>query len=162
MTEKPPERSPDLARTIFQVLALGALITTSFWIMRPFLIALVWAATVVIATWPLLLRAQAWLGGRRAFAVALMTTVLLLILVVPLYFAVTTIVANVTNITGWSKSLASLTLSGPPAWVQAIPLVGARAAASWRQLADSTPQEITTYVVPLRSHGRILVSGPGG
>jgi predicted PurR-regulated permease PerM len=58
-------RSPDLARTIFQFLALGCLIAASFWILQPFLISLVWAATVAIATWPLLLRAQ-WITRRQA------------------------------------------------------------------------------------------------
>jgi hypothetical protein len=59
-------RSPDLARTILQFLALGGLIAASFWILQPFLISLVWAGTVAIATWPLLLRTQWLLGGRRA------------------------------------------------------------------------------------------------
>jgi len=76
-----PNRSPDLARTTLQLLALAALIGTSLWIVRPFLVALIWAATVAIATWPLLLHAQSWFGGRRSLAVALMTVVLLLILV---------------------------------------------------------------------------------
>ncbi len=71
-----PNRSPDLARTTLQLLALAALIGTSLWIVRPFLVALIWAATVAIATWPLLLRAQSWLGGRRGLAVALMTCAL--------------------------------------------------------------------------------------
>ena len=70
------DRSSDLARTTLQFLALGALIGASLWIMWPFLVALVWAATVAIATWPLLLRAQSWFGGRRGPAVALMTIVL--------------------------------------------------------------------------------------
>jgi len=127
-----PNRSPDLARTTLQLLALAALIGTSLWIVRPFLVALIWAATVAIATWPLLLHAQSWFGGRRGLAVALMTVVLLLILVVPLYSAITTITGNVGQITEWSKSLATLIRSQPPAWVEALPLVSARLATSWR------------------------------
>ena len=143
-----PNRSPDLARTTLQLLALAALIGTSLWIVRPFLVALIWAATVAIATWPLLLHAQSWFGGRRGLAVALMTVVLLLILVVPLYSAITTITGNVGQITEWSKSLAALIRSQPPAWVEALPLVGARLAASWRKLAAAGPDEITAHLVP--------------
>ena len=109
-----PNQSSDLARTTLQLLALAALIGTSLWIVRPFLVALIWAATVAIATWPFLLYAQSWFGGRRGLAVALMTVVLLLILVVPLYFAITTITGNVGQITEWSKSLATLIRSQPP------------------------------------------------
>ena len=63
---------------------------------------------IVVATWPVLLRVQAWLGGRRSLAVAVMTTILLLILVVPLYFGVSAIVENTDQIAEWSKSLAAL------------------------------------------------------
>ena len=44
-----PNRAPDLARTTLQLLALAALIGTSLWIVRPFLVALIWAAPVAIA-----------------------------------------------------------------------------------------------------------------
>jgi len=37
------DRPPDLARTILQLLVLGALIVSSFWIVRPFLVASIWA-----------------------------------------------------------------------------------------------------------------------
>jgi predicted PurR-regulated permease PerM len=75
--------------------ALAALIVASLWIVKPFLLAGIWAATLAIATWPLLLRAQSWLFGRRALAAALLTLVLLLILVVPLYLGISAIVTNV-------------------------------------------------------------------
>src|ERR1700753_2335313 len=100
-------RSLELTRTIFQLIALGALIAASFWILRPFLIAVVWAGTVAIATWPLLLYVQSLLGGKRALAVAAMTLVLLLILVGPVYFAISTIVQNVGRIADWPSWLAN-------------------------------------------------------
>lgn len=59
------DRSLDLARITLQLLALGALIASSVWILRPFLVALTWATMIVVATWPLLLHVQAWLGGNR-------------------------------------------------------------------------------------------------
>jgi predicted PurR-regulated permease PerM len=149
MPETQPHRSPDLVRTIFQVLAVGVLIAASVWIMRPFIVALVWAATVVIATWPLLLRAQHLLGGKRALAVALMTTVLLLILVVPLYFVATTIAANVAHIADWSNSVVKFTAAGPPAWVEGIPLIGTRIAMRWREIAAATPEEFSTKIAPI-------------
>jgi predicted PurR-regulated permease PerM len=127
---------------------LGALIATSFWIVRPFLVALIWAATIAIATWPLLLRAQSWLSGKRSLAVGLMTIVLLLILVVPLYFAITTITGNLEQIANWSTSLVNLIHSQPPAWVEALPLVGARIATRWREVGAASQQEILTHLAP--------------
>src|SRR5262245_48952580 len=140
------ERSPDIARTTLQLLALGALIAGTFWILRPFLAALTWATIIVVATWPVLLHAQAWLWGKRSAAVAAMTITLLLILVLPLYFGVEAIVDNAEQIADWAKSLATLTVPQPPAWLQAVPVVGARLAARWRQLVAAGPDEISAYV----------------
>ena len=142
------DRSTDLARTVFQLLALGVLIAASFWIMSPFLVALAWATMIVVATWPLLLQAQGWLGGRRSLAVALMTILLLLMLVVPLYFGITAIVENAHQISDWSKSLATVSVPQPPAWVEAVPVVGSKIAARWRQLADAGPEELSARISP--------------
>jgi len=142
------DRSPDIARTTLQLLALGVLIASSFWVLRPFLVALSWATMIVVATWPLLLYAQAWLGGRRSLAVALMTVALLLILVVPLYLGIETIVENANRIADWSKSLATLTIPQPPAWVEALPLVGSRLAGRWQQLATAAPEDVSARLAP--------------
>lgn len=155
-------RSPDLARITLQLLALGALLAASFWIVRPFLIAMFWAATVAIATWPLLLRAQSGLGGRRGLAVAFLIVMLLLIVLAPLYFATTAIVESVTQLGDWSKSMAALSLPSPPHWVEAIPVVGANVAARWRQIAASAPEEISTHLSPLaQTVGRWILSQVG-
>jgi predicted PurR-regulated permease PerM len=146
--------SSDLARTTFQLLALGILIATSFWILRPFLVALAWATMIVIATWPLLLQAQTWLGGRRSLAVALMTLVLLLILVVPLYFGIAAIVGNAKRVTDWSQSLTTLTVPPLPAWVESLPLVGSRLTARWQVLAAARPEELSARLAP---YGQKLV-----
>ena len=41
-----------MARTMMVLLFIGGLMTASFLVVRPFLPAVVWAATLVIATWP--------------------------------------------------------------------------------------------------------------
>ena len=65
-----------------------------------------------------------------------------------LYFAITTITGNVGQITEWSKSLATLIRPQPPAWIEALPLVGARLATSWRKLGAAGPDEITAHLAP--------------
>ncbi|HEX6530291.1 MAG TPA: AI-2E family transporter YdiK, partial [Burkholderiales bacterium] len=75
-----PER--DLARIVLAVIAIGALMASTLWILQPFLGAIIWAIMIVVATWPLMRRVQHNLGGRRWAAVTVMTVVLLLILIV--------------------------------------------------------------------------------
>src|SRR6478672_6000898 len=119
-----PDRSLDLPRTTFRLLALGALIVSSLWILSPFLVASAWATTIAVATWPLLLRVQGWLGGRRSLAVVVMTIALLLTLLVPFYFGITTIVENARQLIDWSKSLSTFTLPPAPTWLSTIPVIG--------------------------------------
>jgi predicted PurR-regulated permease PerM len=114
-----------------------------------------WATIIVVATWPLLLHAQAWLWGKRAPAVAAMTITLLLLLVVPLYLAIETIVDNAEQIASWSKSIATLTVPQPPAWLEAFPVVGAKLVARWRQLAAASPDEISAHLSPI-AHALVL------
>ena len=141
-------RSPDLARTIFQFLALGGLIAASFWILQPFLISLVWAGTVAIATWPLLLRTQSLLRGKRGPAVAVMTLMLLLILAAPIYLAVGTIVKYAGQVVEWSNWLANHGVPGPPSWLANIPLIGITLAARWQRIASASPTDISAYLSP--------------
>src|SRR4029077_3364343 len=64
--------SRDLTRIVLMVLFILALIVTAFRILAPFLLAIVWASTIAIATWPVLRRIEAMLGKRRGAAVAVM------------------------------------------------------------------------------------------
>ncbi len=73
------------------VLVIALLLAGSLWTMLPFLGGLIWAATVVIATWPLLLRVRARTGKRQWLAVVFMTGVVLLVLIVPFAMAVSTL-----------------------------------------------------------------------
>jgi len=158
----PTTRSPDLAQATLQLLALGLLIVTSLWIVRPFLVASTWATMIAVATWPLLLRTQAWLGGRRSLAVALMTGLLLLMLLVPLYFCVTIIVENVGRIADWSNSLATVTFPQPPAWVAAVPVVGTRLAERWQRFAATSPEELSARLGPFARAGLVWFVGQVG
>ena len=94
------ENPRDLTRTTLGVLFIGGMMTACFYILGPFLTAIVWAATLVIATFPLLLRLQSALGGRRAIAVAVMTIGLLLVFVVPFWLAIATVVRNAGTLGG--------------------------------------------------------------
>jgi len=125
----------DLPRTILRVAFLSTLIVGTLWTLRPFLGAVVWATTVVVATWPLMLALQARLGGRRWPAAAVMTALLLLVLIIPLSAAILVLVAHTDTIVGWATSLQTLTLPPPPAWLEHIPVLGRKIGSAWQRLA---------------------------
>ena len=127
-------RSRDITRITLGVLFIGVLITANFWIMRPFLLALIWATMIVVATWPIMLRLQAWLGGRRSLAVAAMTLALLLVFIVPFSLAVGTIVSRADDIVDWAKGLSTYSLPPPPHWLGKLPMVGSKLAEGWQEI----------------------------
>ena len=132
----------DLTRTVLAVLSIGMLIAASFWIVRPFLPAIIWATMIVVASWPLMLRLQARLWGNRALAVTVMTLALLFVLIVPLALAVVTIVNNTEEMVGWIQALKTVNLPAPPEWVRALPIVGERFADAWQTLAAAGVAEL--------------------
>ncbi len=107
MSANKPESS-DLTHTTLSVLLLALLIASSFWVLSPFLMAMLWATIVSVAAWPFFLRLEAALGGRRKLAVAIVTVILLLVIFVPLLLALMTIVTNAGGITAELRSLESI------------------------------------------------------
>ena len=125
----------DLTRVVFAVLFICALVVLCLRILGPFLPALLWATTIVIATWPLLLRVQKRAWNRRGLAVTAMTATLLLVFVLPFSLAVGAIVSHAEAISAQLQSLLTLELPPVPAWVERLPFLGERIATAWNQLA---------------------------
>ena len=140
--------SNDLPRTVLAVIFLGLLIAGAFWVLRPFLAALLWGGMIVIATWPLLQTVQRWLGGRRKLAVTAFTLILLLLFVVPLFFAVVAIVTHADDVAAYVKNYFASGLPAAPAWLAKLPLVGERLAAGWNQFSGSPLGELTGRLTP--------------
>lgn len=138
----------DITRIVLAVIFIVTLIGSSIWILWPFIGAIVWASTIVVATWPLMISVQGWLWGKRALAVTVMTLLLLCVLVVPLTLAIGTIVSNVDEIATWAKSLAAFKTPAPPDWLANLPFVGAKAVELWEQVAAVGMQEVAGRAAP--------------
>lgn len=141
-------RAPvDITHATLAVLFLAVLVASTFWVLSPFLTSILWATIVSVATWPILLRLENLLGGRRV-AVATMTAITLLVVFVPVTLALITIVNNAQNITTDVKSLESLALPSPPAWLERVPFVGEKMVAEWARFAALDPQQRSAAVTP--------------
>jgi predicted PurR-regulated permease PerM len=159
---KTPPR--DLARTTFAVMFIVGLLGASLWIVRPFLGPAIWAVMVVVASWPLMLRIERRLFGRRWLAVAVMTLLLLLLFVVPLTLAVVTIVGNADRIVEWARMAAAFRLpEAPPAWAMQLPLVGDAIGHAWEQAQALGATELLPKLTPYAGNvTRWFVAEVGG
>lgn len=153
----------DLARNTLAILCILGLIGLSLWVLRPFLAASVWAAMLVVATWPLFRGLEERLGGRRGVAVALMSLAMLLLLVLPLWLAIDTMLDHADQLAAAGKSVAAHGLPPPPAWVGALPLVGERIATAWSQLAAGGTAGVFAKAMPYATDaGKWLLAQVGG
>jgi predicted PurR-regulated permease PerM len=150
MTPDSPRLPPsaDLTRITLSVLVIGLLVVSCLWILRPFIGAIVWAAMVVVATWPTMLSLQARLGGRRWLAIAIMTTAMLMVLLVPLVLAVSAIIDHADDATAWIAAAKSLQIPAPPGWVAQLPLIGTKLAGEWQRLASTSHDELAQQAAP--------------
>jgi predicted PurR-regulated permease PerM len=109
---------------------------SSLWVLSPFLLALVWAAMIVIATWPTLVSLEELFGGRRGLAAAAMSLLLLLVFVLPLAYVLWVAVGHLQGIAAWVQQVQGQPLPRAPQWLIEIPRVGNRLAAQWNELVD--------------------------
>ena len=141
----------DLTRITLKVLFIGGLLLASFWVIQPFLPAIIWAMTLVIATWPLMIWVQRHAGNRRGIAVLFMTLALLMVLIVPLWLAIATIVTNIDEISGLVRTVLSLKVPPPPDWLAGVPLFGPNIAAAWGKLTAAGVQDWLPGLPPTRA-----------
>jgi len=158
----PTPRSWDLTRIVLGVAAIGGLVAASFWVLRPFLPALVWATMIVVATWPAFRAVEARLWGKRSLAVAIMTLAMLMIVVAPVAVGVTTVVEHTDTIAAWSKSLAEFVLAGPPDRVRSLPFAGERIATEWQRMASAEREDLTAQITPYLKGIALWILGQAG
>jgi predicted PurR-regulated permease PerM len=88
-------------KTIEEVAGLaliGAIVLGCGFVLRPFVSAILWAAILCFATWPLHELFLKWLHGRRNVAAGLMTAVLFLFLVIPFVLVGLTVTDSIRSV----------------------------------------------------------------
>lgn len=140
--------SRDLTRTTLAVLLVAALILGCFWVVRPFLPATIWAVTIVVATWPLLLRVQAAMWHSRALAVAVTTLVILLVFVAPFWLATTTILRRADQLKELAQAAVAFRMPPMPHWLNDLPLIGPGITNFWSQIENAGLPALVSRIAP--------------
>jgi predicted PurR-regulated permease PerM len=118
------------------LILIGAIIVGCALVLRPFALAILWAAILCFATWPLRELLLKWFRGRHNLTAAVMTIVLLLVLFVPFFVIGLTFTENLSSGLKWLETHKDTALLPLPAWVERIPFAGPRISEHWSNLAQ--------------------------
>jgi len=117
------------------LLSLGCL-----FVLKPFLPAILFAAAIVISSWPLYLRLLRAMNGHRTLAALTMTLSLTLLVIIPLATVAYNLADDVANTFGQMRYALEHGELLPPSWIRELPFVGETVDNYLRQLVASREQ----------------------
>jgi predicted PurR-regulated permease PerM len=130
--------------TLMALIAAGCLL-----VVAPFVSALLWAAIICFSTWPLHQRIERLCGRRRTLAAAIMTTLVILVTVLPFVLAAMALEENLAALLARVQELRTQGLPPPPDWIIRIPLAGEMLQSNWAELAADNEKGYTLLAVML-------------
>jgi predicted PurR-regulated permease PerM len=107
-------------------------------VLRPFISAMLWALILCFTTWPLFLRLEEFLSGRRTLSAIIATLFLTVVIAVPVAILGATLAENVSSLFSASQKLIREGPPSPPDWVARVPMIGGRIIAYWSYLDEGT------------------------
>jgi predicted PurR-regulated permease PerM len=140
--------------TAVALLLLGCIL-----ILRPFISAALWAAILCFTTWPVFMRLEQMVGGRRWLAASIATLLLAATIAAPFVILGSTLASNLAELTAATQKLFEAGPPAPPAWVASIPLVGSRMSAYWLALTQSSAVRLQELAKLLPTVKTIVVDG---
>ncbi|WP_086555177.1 AI-2E family transporter [Acetobacter sp. DmW_043] len=161
MSVTPP--SSHLTRAVLGAMMTCVMILFSLWVIRPFLPATIWAMTIGITTWPLLLSLQKILWGSRPLAIAVTTLFALMVFVLPFFLAALTVIQYSSTLIAFAHSTASFRIPPEPAWLTNMPYIGPYTHSAWHRIENTRlPQLLTGHLPSTNEILRWLLNNLGG
>ncbi len=127
-----PERRAEQLAALAGIAVLAA---ATFAVLRPFVVPILWAFVIALASWPAFERALAFTGGRRTLASAVMLAGLTLGLVVPIALAGLGLSRSVPTAVEQARALLT-DPPDPPAWVLTTPVLDTTVGSAWQEIAS--------------------------
>lgn len=150
--------SYDLPKVLFGILSIAIMLSASFWIVLPFILSFIWAGMIVIATWPLLLRMERFVGGRRGSAALIMVMMLLVLFALPLILLGNSLAEGSHSVMVWLDSIKTGTLPDGH-FLQQLPVVGNKLYAKWHADSSGGTQQLLKKMEPYLAKALPVVLG---
>ena len=134
---------PSSGKNYAYVSAIAFLVVGCLYVLRPFLAAILFAAAVVISSWPLFQMLLTRMNGRRTLAALTLTFSLLLLVILPIALVAYNLADDVGIFYDQLKEAVATGHVQPPAWIKRLPMIGdwaynyvAHAVSSREQMAE--------------------------
>lgn len=140
-----------------QLAAVVIVVVGCYLVLHPFVPALLFAAVVCSATWPLYVRLRKLLWNRSALAAFVMTLLLVVLVIGPTVLLAASLADEAASMLEAGKALLKGGPIEPPAWIRSIPLAGEPLADYWLRLAASGDSLATQWKGVLEPAGKYLM-----
>lgn len=137
-----------------QLAAVVIVIVGCYLVLNPFIPAILFAAVVCSASWPLYVRLRKLLWGNSTLAALMMSLILVVLVIGPSLLLAMSLSDNVTALADTIKTTLEGGPVAPPEWLARVPLAGEFASRYWRDLAssgDSLAAQTKGLIEPARS-----------
>jgi len=143
-----------------QLAAVATIVVGCYLVLHPLIPAILFAAVVCLATWPMYLRLRKALWGKPWLAALAMTLLLVLLVIGPTVLLAVTLADSAAAMVEQGAAFLKGAPIEPPAWVRDLPLAGELIADYWQRLAsgaDSLAMQWKGLIEP----GRRFAVGAG-
>lgn len=124
---------------VLRYVVIGLVALASFEVVRPFLGALLWGGVLCVSTWEPFRRLERASGLSRKLLALLMSTLLLIVFVLPLGLLGGSLARHVHELARVANDLATILPQKIPLWLDAIPMIGPLVLQTWSDMtADTT------------------------
>ena len=139
--------------------AIAFLVIGCLYVLRPFLAAILFAAAVVISSWPMYLFLLKRMGNRRTLAALTLTFTLLLLVILPITLVTYNLADDVGRFYEQVKLAVETGHVEPPAWLRRLPLIGTWADRYVRETVASREQMLELAARMLEPARQFLLGG---
>jgi predicted PurR-regulated permease PerM len=144
-----------------QLVALFALLSWCFDIVRPFIVLIIWALIVAVALYPVFNHLARALGDSKKLAATILSLILISLLVVPAVMLTDSLLTGAEMLSA-AGDAGELQVPPPPASVSEWPLVGNAIHDLWQRAADNLPAVLKEFSPQVRALGAWILESATG
>ncbi len=144
-----------------KIALLGIMVIWTFFLIRPFMIPVIWGIILAVATEPFIARLAKMLGGRKSLAAVLFVLVIIAALVIPTVFLVMESIDTVQTISQQVQD-KTLVIPPPPAKVADWPFIGNKVHQAWQLFSTNLEAALKQFAPQLKAAAGTLLGSVGG